>query len=220
MRVLFGHDLKTDKVFAESIFECVKRDAYPPDTWKNPDYSQNFNRYVQVVDDDKRGFGVSAIGPAEYEMLEDEGLFITLFRSVGELGDWGYFPTPDAQLIKDELKDMEFDFYFDSFKEDLDRNRIDILKARLDFFNLDLLDNNDKDISLNIPNIDLGANLFSTIFRNEKGQAFLRIYNPSPSPKAIGIKADEYDILARKKIKDGPFGEIPPYEIKTYRLEL
>ena len=220
MRVLFGHDLKTDKVFAESIFECVKREAYAPDTWKNPDYSQNFNRYVQVLDDDKRGFGVSAIGPAEYEMVEDEGLFITLFRSVGELGDWGYFPTPDAQLIKDELRDMEFDFYFDSFKEDVDRNRRDILKSRVDFFSLNLLDKNEKDRSLTIPKIDLGANLFSTIFRNEKGQAFLRIYNPSPYPKAIDIKADEYDILARKKIKDGPFGEIPPFEIKTYRLEL
>ena len=153
-------------------------------------------------------------------MVEDEGLFITLFRSVGELGDWGYFPTPDAQLIKDELRDMEFDFYFDSFKEDIDRNRRDILKARVDFFSLNLLDKNDKDISLTIPKIDLGDNLFSTIFRNEDGEAFLRIFNPSPYPKAIDISADEYDILARKKIKGGPFGEIPPFEIKTFRLEL
>ena len=220
MRVLFGHDLKTDKVFAESIFECVKREAYAPDTWKNPDYSQNFNRYVQVMDNDKRGFGVSALGPAEYEMVEDEGLFITLFRSVGELGDWGYFPTPDAQLIKDDLRDMEFDFYFDSFKEDIDRNRRDILKARVDFFSLNLLDKNDKDISLTIPKIDLGDNLFSTIFRNEDREGFLRIFNPSPYSKAIDISTDEYDILARKKIKDGPFGEIPPFEIKTFRLEL
>ena len=220
MRLLFGHNLETDKVYAESIFECVERDAYPPQTWKNPDFSQNFNRYVQVMDNDKKGFGVSAIGPAEYEMIKGEGLYMTLFRSVGELGDWGYFPTPDAQLIKDDLSEMTFEFYFASFANDFDKNRQDILQARVDFISLGLDKNDIEEKDLNLPKIDLGDNIFSTLFRNDKNEPILRVYNPGKSAKKIDLKAVEYDILGERKIKDEIDKNLPGFEIKTYRLEL
>ena len=220
MRLLFGHNIETDKVYAESIFECVERDAYPPQTWKNPDYSQNFNRYVQVMDKGKKGFGVSAVGPAEYEMVRGEGLYITLFRSVGELGDWGYFPTPDAQLIKDDLSEMTFDFYFAGFTNDFDKNRQDILQARVDFVSLGLDKNEIEKKDTNLPQIDLGDNLFSTLYRNEKNEPILRVYNPGESPKELDLKAVEYDILGDVKIKDEIDKILPGFEIKTYRLEL
>ena len=37
----------------------------------------------------------------EYEVLADEenAIAVTLLRSVAEMGDWGYFPTPKAQQI-------------------------------------------------------------------------------------------------------------------------
>ena len=220
MRLLFGHNIKTDKVYAESIFECVERDAYPPQTWKNPDYSQNFNRYVQVMDKDKKGFGVSAVGPAEYEMVRGEGLYITLFRSVGELGDWGYFPTPDAQLIKDDLSEMTFDFYFAGFANDFVKNRQDILQARVDFVSLGLDKNEIEKKDTNLPQIDLGDNLFSTLYRNDKNEPILRVYNPGESPKELDLKAVEYDILGDVQIKDEIDKILPGFEIKTYRLEL
>lgn len=220
MRVLFGHNLAIDKVYAESIFECVERDAYPPQTWKNPDYSQNFNRYVQIMDNEKKGFGVSAVGPAEYEMVRGEGLYITLFRSVGELGDWGYFPTPDAQLIKDDLSEMTFDFYFAGFANDFDKNRQDILQARVDFVSLGLDKNEIEKKDTNLPQIDLGDNLFSTLYRNDKNEPILRVYNPGESPKELDLKAVEYDILGDVQIKDKIDKILPGFEIKTYRLEL
>ena len=220
MRLLFGHNIETDKVYAESIFECVERDAYPPQTWKNPDYSQNFNRYVQVMDKGKKGFGVSAVGPAEYEMVRGEGLYITLFRSVGELGDWGYFPTPDAQLIKDDLSEMTFDFYFAGFANDFDKNRQDILQARVDFVSLGLDKNEIEKKDTNLPQIDLGDNLFSTLYRNDKNEPILRVYNPGESPKELDLKGVEYDILGDVQIKDEIDKILPGFEIKTYRLEL
>ena len=172
------------------------------------------------MDDDKKGFGVSALGPAEYEMVKGEGLYITLFRSVGELGDWGYFPTPDAQLVKDELSQMEFDFYFESFSGKLDENRQNILKARVDFFDLTLDKNEGDSDSLNMPKIDLGKNLFSTLYRNDKNEAIIRIYNPGDTPKPIDIEGCPYDILGNEKIDEKIEKEIPAFEIKTYRLEL
>src|SRR5699024_12498497 len=40
-------------------------------------------------------------GLNEYEMLRDgrNTIAITLLRSVGEVGEWGYFPTPEAQCL-------------------------------------------------------------------------------------------------------------------------
>src|SRR5699024_1275820 len=37
----------------------------------------------------------------EYEVLRDgrNTIALTLLRSVGELGDWGHFPTPEAQCL-------------------------------------------------------------------------------------------------------------------------
>ncbi len=37
----------------------------------------------------------------EYEVLRDgrNTIAVTLLRSVGELGDWGWFPTPEAQCL-------------------------------------------------------------------------------------------------------------------------
>lgn len=221
MRILFGHDIDTDKVYAESIFECVKRRAYPPKTWENPDYSQNFNRYVQVVGNDKKGFGVSALGVAEYEMVKNEGLYLTLFRSIGELGDWGYFPTPDAQLVKDELAEMEFDFYFDTIRQNEYENIKNILAARVDFFALSLDGENEEEFIPKLPEMNLGGNLYSLLYRNDKNEAILRIYNPYQEDKKVEIKDGiSYDILGNKEVLDENCESLKAYEIKTYKLEL
>ncbi|VTR62484.1 Mannosylglycerate hydrolase [Actinobacillus pleuropneumoniae] len=47
------------------------------------------------------GLTVANQGLNEYEVLRDgrNTIAVTLLRSVGELGDWGYFPTPEAQCI-------------------------------------------------------------------------------------------------------------------------
>ncbi|WP_426065585.1 hypothetical protein, partial [Escherichia coli] len=44
------------------------------------------------------GVTVSNTGLNEYEIVEDK-ICLTLLRCTGELGDWGYFPTPEAQCI-------------------------------------------------------------------------------------------------------------------------
>ena len=34
-------------------------------------------------------------GLHEYEILGDDTIAVTILRASGELGDWGYFPTPE-----------------------------------------------------------------------------------------------------------------------------
>lgn len=45
----------------------------------------------------------------EYEVLRDgrNTIAVTLLRSVGELGDWGHFPTPEAQCLGEHTVHLE-----------------------------------------------------------------------------------------------------------------
>ncbi|HES5879198.1 TPA: alpha-mannosidase, partial [Streptococcus pyogenes] len=48
----------------------------------------------------EKGVTIGNYGLNEYEILPDTNtIAITLLRSVGEMGDWGYFPTPEAQCL-------------------------------------------------------------------------------------------------------------------------
>ena len=221
MRLLFGHSLESDFIYPESIFETVKRSAYPPKTWENPDYSQNLNRYIQVKDQSNKGFTVSTIGIAEYEQVRDEGLYLTLFRSTGELGDWGYFPTPDAQLLGD-LADMEFDLYLDIFDQNPSISIQKALKERVPFFKVQI-DKNTDTTSFNpdIPDIDLGENLYSILYRNYEGDPIFRTYNPGAYDKDLPrLDGENYDILGQNPDdiridKD----KLSPFEIRTTKLD-
>ena len=48
-------------------------------------------------------------GQYEYEILPEEGnaIAVTLLRAVGEMGDWGVFPTPDAQIQRKCTSSLE-----------------------------------------------------------------------------------------------------------------
>ena len=51
------------------------------------------------LENDERGLRIAGRGLCEYEVLRDgeNTMSLTLHRGVDQLGDWGYFPTPDAQ---------------------------------------------------------------------------------------------------------------------------
>ncbi len=100
VRMLFPTDLVSDAHWADSVFELVKRPNRPASSWKNPSNCQHQQAFT-AVGDGKVGLTIANRGNYEYELLPDQGntLAITLLRSVGEMGDWGYFPTPDAQCL-------------------------------------------------------------------------------------------------------------------------
>ena len=99
VRVLFKTNLKSNYNLADSIFETVKRPNHVSDTWKNPTNPQHQQTFVNVCDDNG-GMTVGNFGLNEYEILpEDNTIAVTLLRCVGEMGDWGYFGTPDAQCL-------------------------------------------------------------------------------------------------------------------------
>ncbi len=99
VRILFPTGYQTETHKGDSIFEIAVRSNRPADVWKNPSNCQH-QQFFASVDDGETGLTVGNIGLNEYELLpENAALAITLHRGVGELGDWGYFPTPEAQCL-------------------------------------------------------------------------------------------------------------------------
>lgn len=102
MRVLFPTGLQTDTHQADSIFEVVNRPNTPEKEWENPSFCHHLQRFVSVTDGEK-GLTVAANGLQEYEIVgPDSTIGLTVLRSVSELGDWGYFPTPEAQCLGEQ----------------------------------------------------------------------------------------------------------------------
>ncbi len=94
--------IDTDMALAEGQFDIVKRPIKPWDGWKNPTKPERMTSFFGLEDDDK-GLFVAVRGLCEYEILRDGSntMQLTLHRGIDQLGDWGYFPTPDAQCKGD-----------------------------------------------------------------------------------------------------------------------
>lgn len=99
LRVLFDTSLMAQTHEAESIFEAVVRPNTVSDSWKNPTNAQHQHAFVNLHDQ-IGGMTVGNFGLNEYEILAPNNtIAVTMLRCVGEMGDWGYFGTPEAQCI-------------------------------------------------------------------------------------------------------------------------
>lgn len=96
--------------YADSAFEIVKRNNEPLETWKNSSNDQRLAKFVKLTNGIDNLF-VATNGLHEYE-VKDNYVDITLLRCTGELGDWGYFPTPAAQCL--ETIEAEMYIIFDT----------------------------------------------------------------------------------------------------------
>lgn len=98
VRVLTRTGLATDTVEADTPFDIVTRTIEPWEGWVNPERPGKMQTFFRLSEADA-GLAVAGRGLCEYEVLRDDAhtMALTLHRGVHELGDWGVFPTPDAQ---------------------------------------------------------------------------------------------------------------------------
>ncbi|HZG78255.1 MAG TPA: alpha-mannosidase, partial [Paenibacillus sp.] len=107
LRLLFPSDIDSDVHYADSVFEVAARSTTPAPEWRNPSNAQHQQSFV-AVDDASAGLAVLNRGLNEYEVLRDGRgtIAVTLLRAVGELGDWGVFPTPEAQCLGPQVAEL------------------------------------------------------------------------------------------------------------------
>ncbi len=98
--MLTKNDISTDMLFAEGQFDIVNRPITPWEGWENPTKPGKMTTFFGL-EDSKRGILIAGRGLQEYEVLRDGAntMSLTLHRGIDQLGDWGVFPTPDAQCI-------------------------------------------------------------------------------------------------------------------------
>jgi alpha-mannosidase len=108
VRALFPTDLTAAVHHVDSMFEIATRDNTPAPEWQNPSNTQHQQSFVDVSEV-QAGLVVANLGLNEYEVLEDgrNTIAVTLLRAVGELGDWGLFPTPEAQCLGEHSFQLE-----------------------------------------------------------------------------------------------------------------
>jgi len=84
------------------------RNNIPAKEWTNPSNCQHQQAFVDISSD-QAGLTVANLGLNEYEVLRDgrNTIAVTLLRSVAELGDWGVFPTPEAQCLGEHTVEFE-----------------------------------------------------------------------------------------------------------------
>ena len=115
LRVLFPTNIQCTQHKAESVFEAVTRDNRHKPSWTYPSGCEHQQGFV-MMQDETSGLGIANIGLYEYEILEDNTIAITLVRSVGEMGDWGIFPTKLSQM----QKPLSFSYEIVPFKKESD----------------------------------------------------------------------------------------------------
>ena len=111
LRVLFPTDINASTHVADSIYETVVRPNGVSVSWTNPTNPQHQHAFSSIFDE-IQGVTVSNYGLNEYELLEDRStIAVTLLRATGELGDWGYFPTPEAQCLGESTVEYAIAFH-------------------------------------------------------------------------------------------------------------
>jgi len=98
VRALFISGIETDTVRADSQFMLADRPIAPAAVWTNPDHSERQLAFFELSDSE-RALLVANRGLMEYEVLRDgqNTMALTLLRGTWQMGDWGVFPTPEAQ---------------------------------------------------------------------------------------------------------------------------
>jgi len=119
LRVLFPTGTDTDNHVADSIYEVVERPNGVSKHWENPSNPQHQHAFASVYDNE-HGVTVANFGLNEYEVQgTDNTIAVTIHRGTGELGDWGYFPTPEAQCIGEQTVEYAVAFHGDDEKSRL-----------------------------------------------------------------------------------------------------
>ena len=101
LRALFTTDIDTHSVMAEGQFDVVSRSIISAPQWKNPCNAQRMQAFVVLESEiGEASVMIATRGLCEYEVLRDgrNTMALTLLRAIGDIGDWGVFPSPKGQM--------------------------------------------------------------------------------------------------------------------------
>ena len=226
LRVLIPTGIKGDKHKVGSVFEAAVRENSHKECWTYPSDCERQQEFL-LMQDELRGIAVANIGIYEYEILKDNSIALTLVRAVGEMGDWGIFPTELSQCR--EKLSLEYEII--PFEKESDALKIACSKqyplTAIQCKNLEVGMVKDNHISW------IGEHLRMTAFKKaNSGEGYIvRWVNYSNEEQKLEIKSCDTieklyqsNILEEKKEEiskenDGWSIDVKPCEILTLRMK-
>lgn len=228
VRALFPTGIEASTHFAEGHFDVIERETTPWEGWQNPSNCQKQTNFVDV-NDGKVGLMIANMGLPEYEVLRDgeNTIALTILRSVGELGDWGVFPTPEAQCLGKNVAEYsiiahEGDYTGERAYEEAYNLNTPMLALQGDFKAEDSL------VSIKGENVVLSA------FKKaeDSDSIIVRIFNISDKEENFQIKVNRdvkeinevnlnEELIEKLEVKENAInGIISKKQIKTFEIVL
>lgn len=220
IRAVFDSGLDVENHYAESVFEVIKRPNNVSPRWENPENPQRQQAFMSIHDKNY-GLTIMNYGLHEYEVLKNRFVAVTILRAVGEMGDWGYFPTPEAQCQGKHSFKLGFMFTTDGNRNDSYR--------RAYAYQVPLIGSQIRGLFPKLDprgqylNFEGNGVMVTSLKASDDGKAgILRFYNLSDKEQST-YQVDYPNVynsnLVEEKLGRVTELEIAPNEIKTIRLE-
>lgn len=220
LRVLFPTGIQTDVHYADTIFETVQRNNKVSEFWTNPTNPQRTHRFVNIRDDNA-GIILAPQGLNEYEIVEQNNqqtIALTLLRAVGEMGDWGYFASPEGQCLDTYTFDYKLSFHGE---DDIEEMYTDAIYSPVPFTTKQTSIHNGQLKSKNQYLSVEGTSIAVTALkRNRESDApVTRFYNFMNKHSTFELDLLNYRAvnsnILEEKLDGNISDEIKPFEIKT-----
>ena len=218
--MLFPTDICSDTHLADSVFDVIERPDIPGKNWTNPSCCQRM-QYFAAAEDEAGGLAVINRGMYEYEILrERKQIAVTLLRCVGELGDWGVFPTPAAQCPGPFAAELAvFPYAGHSFRQNGCREAVQ--------FQTDMRAVQIRDIAGSLPESRQFLNCagdglaFSALKISEDEKALmLRVYNVTDEPSVLELTVPDGCICSESDITESEGERIHTDETGKIRVSV
>lgn len=187
--------IETDTVLAEGQFDIVKRTIKPWSGWKNPSKPGKMTTFFGL-EDDTHGLLIAGKGLCEYEVLRDgkNTMALTLHRGVHHLGDWGVFPTPEAQCLGDLTVEYSLVPYIINASSDRERAINDAYSFAASPFPSVSGDAHDGTLPAAGAIADIESkNVYVSAVKmcETRDTVILRVYNPTESDGRMSLNLDD-----------------------------
>ena len=234
LRAIFKNDIKTDYVLANGQFDIVKRSIATDPAWKCPTNEQRLQSFVALRGEDTLLVATRAL--YEYEVLRDGSntLCINLLRCTDQLGDWGEFPTPDAQCKGMNIAEYEIFVGSDDIYDSAQIEAFQFASGDMVTYQIKNPDACCGQLTKSMLSL-AGNGIWSTAFKkqDEGENAVLRLYNTKETAnKAVLYLADNFKSVTEANMLEEEIGkvaentqngvvlEFAPKEIKTLLLKV
>ncbi|WP_265458327.1 alpha-mannosidase [Enterococcus sp. HY326] len=221
LRVLFPTTIQTQTHEADSIYETVTRPNQVSKNWENPTNPQHQHAFVNLHDENF-GVTVSNFGLTEYEIVEDT-IAVTLLRCVGELGDWGYFPTPEAQCLGEQTFSYGIELHGKPASRYATYQQAHNVQVPFITTQTEIHQGN---LAAAEQFLEIDGHVFevTALKRRKSDQALiLRGYNLSNQEAMVNIKKNGHQPVQLLNLLEEPWGDfnegLRPYEIKTMEIK-